>query len=69
MKDFDYTYQQVLQNLHILPSEFDEENYYRMAEIVSAQKKEDRPLSGNAFLRSIGIDPDAINESDQGKEV
>lgn len=55
--------------MHVLPSDFDNQNYYRMAEIMNAKKKEDRPLSTMAYLRSIGMDPDSIAENEQGKEV
>ncbi|MCK8617558.1 hypothetical protein LNP00_04165 [Fructobacillus sp. M158] len=55
--------------MHVLPSDFDEQDYYRMAEIMNAKKKEDRPLSTMAFLRSMGMNPDEITEEQQGKEV
>ncbi|MDD9138310.1 hypothetical protein H7198_05915 [Fructobacillus sp. CRL 2054] len=47
-----------MSELHILPSDFDQQDYYRMAEIMNAKEKKDRPLSTGAFLRSMGLNSD-----------
>lgn len=46
IKDFDYNEQSALTNLHMLPSQFEEEDYYRLNEVLSAQSREDRPMTG-----------------------
>lgn len=51
----------------ILPSDFDEQDYYRMAEIMNAKKKEDRPVSGRAFMEQLGYSESEL--SGNGKEV
>ncbi|KMY77157.1 hypothetical protein WZ79_08860 [Leuconostoc mesenteroides subsp. mesenteroides] len=63
MKDFDYNEQNVLTNLHILPSEFERENFYRLNEVLSAQSQEERPMTGSQFMKSLGIDPDTAEQS------
>ena len=64
-----YNEQQAMINLHVMPEEYEEQDYFLMMEVMNAKSKEDRPLSGNAFLKEMGIDPDNVTEDQQGKEV
>ncbi|CAK1248895.1 MULTISPECIES: hypothetical protein [Fructobacillus] len=64
-----YNEQQAMVNLHVMPEEYEEQDYFLMMEVMNAKSKEDRPLSRNAFLKEIGIDPDNLTEDQQGKEV
>jgi len=52
-----------LTNLHILPSEFEQENFYRLNEVLSAQSQEERPMTGSQFMKSLGINPDTAEQS------
>jgi len=63
VKDFDYNEQNVLKHLHILPSQFEEEDFYRLNEVLSAQSQEDRPMTGSQFMASLGIDPETAEQS------
>lgn len=63
IKDFDYNEQNVLSNLHIMPSQFEEEDFYRLNEILSAQSQEDRPMTGSQFMASLGVDPAMVQQS------
>lgn len=38
-----------------MPSAFEEEDFYRLNEVLSAQAEEDRVQSGADFMASIGI--------------
>lgn len=59
IKDFDYNEQKVLTELHIMPSAFEEEDFYRLNEVLSALSVEDRPMTGSQFMKSLGVDPDS----------
>lgn len=55
IQDFDYNEQNVLTNLHIMPSQFEEEDFYRLNEVLSAQEEKDRVVDGSDFLEQMGI--------------
>lgn len=61
IQDFDYNEQQVLQNLHIMPSQFEEEDFYRLNEVLSALAPEDRVKTGRDFLSELGITEENSN--------
>lgn len=63
VKDFDYNEQQILTNLHIAPSVFEKEDYYRMNEVLSALSPEDRPTSGSAFLNRLNMSREDANDA------
>lgn len=49
-----------LTELHILPSDYDNQDYYRLNEILSAREIEDRPVNETAktadeFLKQFGL--------------
>ena len=53
----------MLTNLHILPSDFEEEDFYRLNEVLSAQSAEDRPMTGSQFMKMMGVDPETAENS------
>jgi hypothetical protein len=53
----------VLTNLHILPSDFEEEDFYRLNEVLSAQSADDRPMTGSQFMKMMGVDPETAENS------
>lgn len=55
IQDFDYNEQKVLTELHILPGQFEEEDFYRLNEVLSALPAEERVQSGHDFMASLGI--------------
>jgi len=61
--DFDYNEQQVMTNLHISPSDFEKENYYRMNEVLSALSPEERPMTGSGFLHQMNMTKENANEA------
>lgn len=58
LQDIDYNEQQAFYHLHITPSEYEKQPYYRMAEVLSAQSMDDRPLSGHDFMNQMGLSID-----------
>ena len=46
-----------------MPSEFEEEDFYRLNEVLSAQSQDDRPMTGSQFMASLGIDPETAEQS------
>lgn len=46
-----------------MPSQFEEEDFYRMNEVLSAQAEEDRVKFGHDFMASLGITKDGGNGS------
>lgn len=63
VKDFDYNEQQILTNLHIAPSIFEKEDYYRMNEVLSAMSPDERPTSGSAFLNRLNMSREDANDA------
>jgi hypothetical protein len=55
IEDFDYNERQVMVELHIMPDEFDQQEYYRMQEILSAKERKDRMMSPEELLASFGL--------------
>jgi len=51
IKDFDFNEQKILTELHIAPSQFEQEDYYRMNEVLSAQSSEERPVTGAIWAK------------------
>lgn len=49
MANFNYNEKQALINLNILPSQFEEEDYYRLAEILSTEEPGERMMTGREF--------------------
>ncbi|MCM0598323.1 hypothetical protein [Periweissella fabalis] len=52
--------QHALVDLHILPSDYDEQDYYRLQEVMGAREVEDRPMnmqakSADEFLSNLGL--------------
>lgn len=44
-----------------MPSEFEEEDFYRLNEVLSASAPEDRVKTGRDFLADLGIDENTTN--------
>lgn len=68
VKDFDYNELQIMTNLHIAPGDFEQENYYRLMEVLSALSPEERPMTGSGFLKSLNVNKDKINDTLKGKD-
>lgn len=68
IKDFDYNEQQIMANLHISPSIFEQENYYRLNEIMAAQSAEERPTTGSGFLGQLNLNKETAQQAFKGKE-
>lgn len=52
--------QHALTDLHILPDEYDNQDYYRIQEIMVAREREDRPVetqvqNADDFLKKFGL--------------
>lgn len=62
MKDLDYAEQQAFYYLHISPSEYEEQPYERMMEVLAAESRDDRPMSGHEYLAHQNIDIDEANQ-------
>jgi len=45
-------------NLHILPDDFERQDFYRMNEVLSALPEEERVQTGADFLAQLGISKD-----------
>lgn len=54
MADFDYNEQQAMTNLNILPSQFEDEDYFRLNEILAAKSPDDRLMTGREFADKYG---------------
>lgn len=68
VKDFDYNELQIMTNLHIAPGDFEQENYYRLMEVLSALSPDERPMTGSGFLKSLNVNKDKINDTLKGKD-
>lgn len=68
IKDFDYNEQQIMANLHISPSIFEQENYYRLNEVMAAQSAEERPMTGSGFLGQLNLNRETAKTALKGKE-
>lgn len=68
IKDFDYNEQQIMANLHISPSVFEQENYYRLNEVMAAQSAEERPMTGSGFLGQLNLNKETAKTALKGKE-
>lgn len=44
-----------------MPSEFEEEDFYRLNEVLSASAPEDRVQTGHDFLAGLGITKDSTD--------
>lgn len=68
VKDFDYNELQILSNLHIAPSAFESEDYYRMNEVLSALSPDERPMTGAGFLQQLNLTKENANEALKGNK-
>lgn len=66
VKDFDYNELQIMTNLHIAPGDFEQENYYRLMEVLSALSPDERPMTGAGFLKSLNVNKDKNNDTLKG---
>lgn len=55
MQDMDYNAKQALINLHVMPEDYDEADYFRMNEVLSALPRKDRIQDPEAMLKSLGL--------------
>lgn len=60
VEDMNLSAQHALVDLHILPDDYDNQDYYRLQEIMGAREKEDRPMNNQAqsageFLKNLGL--------------
>lgn len=55
VEDFDYNEQQALVDLHILPADFEDMDYYRTNEVLSANPRDKRAVDPEAWLKSLGL--------------
>ena len=53
--DMDYNAKEALVNLHIMPDEFDEADYYRLNEVLAALPRKERRQDPEAWLKSLGL--------------
>lgn len=54
LEEFNYNAQQALVNMHMTPAEFDEQDFYRMNEVLSARPEKDRKVVDPlAFLQQV----------------
>lgn len=58
----DYAEQQALYTLHIPPSEYEEQPYERMMEVLAAESRNDRPMSGHEYVAHHQINLDQAND-------
>lgn len=49
--DMDFAEKQSLEYLHILPSDYENEDYYRMNEIMNAKEEKERPIDPMQFIK------------------
>lgn len=60
LEDMNLSAQHALVDLHILPDDYDNQDYYRLQEIMGAREVEDRPMNMTAktadeFLHGLGL--------------
>lgn len=56
LDDMDYTEQQALVNLHILPSDYEQQDFFRMNQVLLALAPEDRPQDPADLFSAWGLD-------------
>lgn len=54
IEDFNYTEQQMIINAHMTPEEFENTDYYRLVEIMSAKPRDKRPKTLEELMDSVG---------------
>lgn len=54
IEDFDYSEQQAIITMGVMPEEYEAACAPRMAEILQARAKKDRPISGFDWMNTIG---------------
>ncbi|CAH1855133.1 hypothetical protein [Convivina praedatoris] len=52
-------------NWHVMPEEYEAQDYYLMLEVMSAQAKEDRPQGVTGYLQELGIDPNNVQGTER----
>lgn len=55
LEDLEYNEQQALLELHILPADYDEQDYYDLLDVLKARPKDKRPVDPMDWLQSLGI--------------
>ncbi|WP_446002472.1 hypothetical protein [Weissella viridescens] len=48
--------------MHIPPSEYEEQPYERMMEVLAAESRNDRPMSGHEYVAHHQINLDQAND-------
>jgi len=46
-----------------MPSQFEEEDFYRLNEVLSALPAEERVMTGSDFIKQMGIKPENASQS------
>lgn len=54
-EDMDYAAKEALINLHIMPKDYDEADYYRLNEVMAALPRKDRMQDPEELIKSLGI--------------
>lgn len=54
IEDFNYSEQQMVINAHVNPDEFENSDYYRWVEIMSAKPRDKRPKTLEEFMDLLG---------------
>ncbi|MEE6717037.1 hypothetical protein [Schleiferilactobacillus harbinensis] len=57
IEDFDYTEQQALVELGILPEDYERADYVRMNQILQAKAPKDRPMDAFKYMESLRNTP------------
>lgn len=55
IEDMDYEQQIAFTEFHILPDDFDEQDFYRMQSVLKARAPEDRPQDPMELLKQWGL--------------
>jgi len=55
IEDLDYNEQQAFINFHITPDVYEELDYYRFNEIMTAKPKKERQVDPAEWLHSLGL--------------
>ncbi|MFT8557885.1 hypothetical protein [Liquorilactobacillus hordei] len=53
LEDLDLAEKQALTYLHILPSQYEEEDYYRMNEVLNAKEEKDREVDPLVYIQKL----------------
>ncbi|ANZ70376.1 hypothetical protein [Pediococcus claussenii] len=64
IEDFDYNEQQAFVQMGVLPEDYENQDYFRMTQVLTARSPDDRPEDPMEMLKRLGIAPTKIG----GKE-